>query len=156
MVLGARLARCSCVLWQCAIKVKKGHFVLPPITYVHDMASSGGRPLSPSSPQPVPPTNYCAMATALPEGCWPTMITPYNAEGQIDYPLLKALIGTPRPVCSPLRDSSTARHRMLAQLMGRSSSRAARRRVVHRIGLLGPVRRLPVQRDVLSLGGGAP
>lgn len=33
------------------------------------------------------------MATALPEGCWPTMITPYNAEGQIDYPLLKALIG---------------------------------------------------------------
>ena len=35
------------------------------------------------------------MATALPEGCWPTMITPYNAQGKIDYPVLKALIGIP-------------------------------------------------------------
>jgi dihydrodipicolinate synthase/N-acetylneuraminate lyase len=37
------------------------------------------------------------MATALPEGCWPTMITPYNADGAIDYPVLDALIGVLLP-----------------------------------------------------------
>eukprot|EP01047_Picozoa_sp_COSAG01_P095467 COSAG01_NODE_26162_length_722_cov_0.916533_1_plen_37_part_00 len=31
--------------------------------------------------------------TVLPEGCWPTMITPFNASGGIDYPVLAALIG---------------------------------------------------------------
>ncbi len=35
-----------------------------------------------------------ASSVALPEGCWPTMITPYNDEGKIDYHTLKALIGT--------------------------------------------------------------
>ena len=39
--------------------------------------------------------DLATMATALPEGCWPTMITPYNAQGKIDYPVLKALIGIP-------------------------------------------------------------
>ena len=46
------------------------------------------------------------MTTALPEGCWPTMITPYNEEGKIDYPLLKALIGTYMCVFSTIRDVS--------------------------------------------------
>ena len=31
---------------------------------------------------------------ALPEGCWPTMITPFTPEGKIDYPVVEALIGT--------------------------------------------------------------
>ena len=33
------------------------------------------------------------MPEALPEGCWPTMITPFTSAGAIDYAVLEALIG---------------------------------------------------------------
>ena len=36
------------------------------------------------------------MTTALPEGCWPIMITPYDAAGEIDCPVLGSLIGALR------------------------------------------------------------
>ena len=32
------------------------------------------------------------MPKALPQGCWPTMVTPYNSAGEVDYPVLAALV----------------------------------------------------------------
>ena len=32
------------------------------------------------------------MAKSLPSGCFPTMITPFNADGSIDYPTLSGMV----------------------------------------------------------------
>ena len=45
-----------------------------------------GRPAQAHSPPLI-------MPEALPEGCWPTMITPFTSAGAIDYAVLEALIG---------------------------------------------------------------